>query len=236
MGNIANSSCYFCDRGRGVATAPRPHCHAVRTAIHASRMVGGRSVIARGGILPVRADGSETCVDVSLAELGIVEELACAEPAAKVEAHVYGLDVVGGEVGGILLSPRLQADAEDAQLVEIDGLALQQQLAQAILHLDENAAYGALAEHAVVVGHVGDELLECHRLVGGAAIDLAVTGRCGVCVLVLLELNHSGFVLKFCDNIAGAKVRRCFDPGTVIGVCGMFHTVKGGYVSRQAHR
>ena len=135
--------------------------------------------------------GIEAGVDVGLLEGGVVEQLTGTEALAEEEVQVDTLDTVGGKVGRGVGTTRSNANLENAQLVELHGLALQEQLTQAVLHLHEDATDGALGEHAVMVGHVGDELLERDALVGGSPVILHVAlGRLLVLVLVLFVTDH----------------------------------------------
>lgn len=149
-----------------------------------------------GGLL--RLDGSvlsivvvEAGIDVGLFEGGICEELTGTEALAEEEVQVDTLDTVGGEVGRGVGTSCSNANLEDAQLVELHGLAFQEQLAQTVLHLHEHTTDGALGEYAVVVGHVGDELFERDALVGGTPVILHVALGClFVLVLVLFVTDH----------------------------------------------
>lgn len=129
----------------------------------------------------------------SLRELSIFQHLRSHEATAEVQVHVQLCDVLRHvEVVGVLTAASrvLDAEGEDAQLIKSHGLALEQQLTQAHLHLDEHATDGGLREYAVVRGHVRDELVELHQLAYGTGEPLAVSGIVLVSVLVKNVIYH----------------------------------------------
>lgn len=133
----------------------------------------------------------EAGIDVGLLEGGIFEQLAGTEALAEEEVQVNTLDTVDVEVGRGVGTSCSNANLEDAQLVELHGLAFEQQLTQTVLHLHQHTTDGALGEHAVMVGHVRDELFERDALVGGSPVILHVALGCLlVLVLVLFVTDH----------------------------------------------
>ena len=157
----------------------------------------------------------EAGVDVGLLKLSVGKELAGTETLTQVEAHVYGLDVIGGKFGSGIAALRLKSDAEDTQLIEIDGFALKQQLTQAVFHFYEYAPDSSLTENAVVVSHVGNELFKGYGFVGGAPIELTEASRIGNGVFVLFVTYHNRKHLGLFGTIAGAKLPR---PGSEVPV------------------
>ena len=91
-------------------------------------------------------------------ELGVL--LHVLEVLAGRPADVHGLDVGGGEVLGGDGGFAVELDVELAQFAEADAVAGEELLADAVNHVGDDAADGALGERRVVVGDVGDELVE----------------------------------------------------------------------------
>ena len=129
-------------------------------------------------------------VGVVLGQLGHVAclgQLAAGELAGGTGAHVDALDVLGGReilaAGGTALG-RLDACAEDGQIRQLDGLALQHQLADAVHHISEHASDGTLGVRRVVLRHVLGQCVEVDGLADGygACEPLAIDFRVFVLV------------------------------------------------------
>ena len=115
--------------------------------------------------------------------------------ALRTEADVHALHV-GVRVPLALQqgSPRdtllgaLNGRPEDTQPVDLDGVALCDELDHAARHLDEHALDDVAAIHALVLAHVLGQASERNRLLlYGLGVVLAVTGVVGVDVLTNVD-------------------------------------------------
>ena len=169
------------------------------------------TLVAGGGVLGVVFGLCRVhIVHARLLELGIFQQIGCFESSAKEQIHVQLLDVLGHvKVVGILATAAsvLNTQAKESKFVESHSLAFQKQLTQTYLHLDEHSLDGGLAEYAVVACHVLNEFVELHDLIHRSRIPFAISGIVLVCVFVKNVTYHKIIDLRFCGNIATAKVR-----------------------------
>ena len=122
-------------------------------------------------------------------ELSIAAQVL--EAAAVGEVDVELLDVAGGELVLGLGTGGADAGGEGAEVSEVDLVALDEHLADALAHLYDDAYDGALGENAVVLGDVLGELIyvdvagELKHCVG----LLGLVGLLGVCAHTYAVLN-----------------------------------------------
>ena len=108
-------------------------------------MMQGRMFGVAGRLVAIVLILVEGVVEVGLAQAHVLREVGSEEALAQTQVHAAAYHMLGGiEVLGSVGRLGLQTDAEDAQLVEAHSLALEQQLTQTVLHLDEHATDGGL--------------------------------------------------------------------------------------------